>query len=127
MPGRVGQGLSKEHRKKISETSKKNRPRRTTVCPHVDLRATGNGLCQQCYTRYIKYNITPAEFQALLIKQHGGCAICGGKGSGRQLDVDHCHTTNKVRGLLCNNCNRGIGHLKDDPALLRLAATYLER
>lgn len=44
------------------------------------------------------------------------CPIC----------VDHDHTTGKVRGLLCHGCNHGIGSLKDDPAMLRAAADYLE-
>jgi hypothetical protein len=76
----------------------------------------------------------------MLIKQNGVCAICRKpettyrkshiKGSDpvlRRLSVDHCHTTKKVRGLLCGNCNHSIGKMKDDPALLRAAADYLEK
>ena len=50
------------------------------------------------------------------------CVICG---STEKLVVDHCHTTNQVRGMLCNHCNRGLGHFRDDPALLEFARIYL--
>lgn len=50
------------------------------------------------------------------------CTICGVK---ENLVVDHCHKTNKIRGLLCNHCNRGLGHFKDDPELLEFAKIYL--
>jgi hypothetical protein len=50
------------------------------------------------------------------------CVICG---SVEDLVVDHCHKTNVVRGMLCNHCNRGLGHFKDDPELLEFARMYL--
>ena len=50
------------------------------------------------------------------------CVICGSNG---QLVVDHDHVTGKVRGMLCNHCNRGLGHFRDDPLLLEFAAQYL--
>lgn len=50
------------------------------------------------------------------------CVICG---STEELVVDHCHKTNIIRGMLCNHCNRGLGHFKDDPELLEFARMYL--
>jgi hypothetical protein len=50
------------------------------------------------------------------------CVICG---SEEDLVVDHCHKTNTIRGMLCNHCNRGLGHFRDDPELLEFARIYL--
>lgn len=81
-----------------------------------------------------KFKISGEEYAALLIAQGGGCAICGGKethaylsGKVKDLSVDHDHATSTVRGLLCTNCNQGIGRLQDSPNLLRRAADYLDR
>lgn len=78
-----------------------------------------------------KYGITLDEAQAMLDNQGGECAICttpitlgSGIGDGH---IDHCHTTGKVRGMLCSECNLGLGKFKDSPAALRAAASYLER
>jgi hypothetical protein len=57
-----------------------------------------------------------------IIKTVKECVICG---SVEDLVVDHCHKTNVVRGMLCNHCNRGLGHFKDDPELLEFARMYL--
>ena len=54
-----------------------------------------------------------------------GCDVCGGRGP--RMAIDHCHDTNRVRGLLCKDCNLVIGWLNDDPARLRALADYLER
>jgi Recombination endonuclease VII len=64
-----------------------------------------------------RYGISVAEYDALLAKQGGVCAICR-KRSKRRLCVDHCHLTGTVRGLLCDRCNLGLGYLKEDQASL---------
>lgn len=67
-----------------------------------------------------------ADFDRMLAEQGGRCAICGTEEPGsRQWNVDHCHETGRVRGLLCTACNTGIGHLRDDPGILLSAMTYL--
>jgi len=72
------------------------------------------------------YGLSVDEYDAMLLAQSGGCAICRTSPSPqRRLSVDHCHATGRVRGLLCDRCNPGLGHFLDSPALLRAASTYL--
>lgn len=74
------------------------------------------------------YNLTLEQYDEMLKQQNGCCAICGtDKPTGKwsSFAVDHNHTTGEVRGLLCNECNRGIGYLKDSPELLIKASEYL--
>lgn len=73
------------------------------------------------------FALTPEDYAALLIEQGGVCAICSAPPGTRSLCVDHDHTTGAIRGLLCGPCNRGIGLLRDDPAVLRAAIGYLTR
>lgn len=74
------------------------------------------------------YNMTVEEYESILNSQNGVCAICEKEClSGRNLAVDHCHETNTIRGLLCSNCNPGLGHFKDSSNLLRKAIAYLEK
>lgn len=64
----------------------------------------------------------------MFLAQDGKCAICRTERRWKyRLVVDHCHTTNKVRGLLCESCNLVIGKMLDTPQLLREAAHYIER
>ena len=76
------------------------------------------------------YGMTLEDYDKMFRDQAGVCAICGEPETSPRvsnLTVDHCHNTNKVRGLLCNNCNRGIGLLKDNPKILDKARQYLEK
>lgn len=82
--------------------------------------------------RALKYGTTAEEVEAATLRQGGMCAICGLAPSGktrldRSLVVDHCHQTGRFRAMLCSSCNLGIGRLKDNPALCRAAALYLEQ
>jgi Recombination endonuclease VII len=73
-----------------------------------------------------RYGISTQEYhERLVLKQRFECHICGTDLSRTAVHVDHCHITKKVRGFLCNACNRGIGMLKDDPELVLRAWRYL--
>lgn len=67
------------------------------------------------------YGITLEDEARILAKQNGQCPICGSPAE----VVDHCHTTRRVRGLLCQKCNRGLGHFQDNPVMLAKAIEYL--
>lgn len=72
----------------------------------------------------LKYGLTVSEAQRVVTQK--ACAICEVVPRNKNLDIDHDHKTEKFRGLLCNSCNRGLGHFKDNPEFLRKAASYLE-
>lgn len=75
-----------------------------------------------------KYGLSPDHWDLLFASQGRSCAICRCvEALGRGWVVDHCHTSLKIRGILCPNCNFSIGHMRDDPDRLRLAADYVER
>lgn len=81
-----------------------------------------------------RYGLTPEQYAKMLEDQNGACLICNGNDlNSRQhqkvrqpLVVDHCHTTGKIRGLLCSHCNRALGLFEDKIDLLQKAANYLQ-
>ena len=79
-----------------------------------------------------KYGITVDDYNQMLIEQNHCCKICGSSGFKMKdahkvlLVVDHNHVNGNVRGLLCHNCNRALGLLQDDIAIVRRCAEYLE-
>jgi hypothetical protein len=79
------------------------------------------------YALKIRYGITLLEYKKLLKKQKGRCAICFKKPTvTKLLQVDHNHITNKIRGLLCDYCNRNIvGTLENNTSLIKQAMIYL--
>ena len=77
--------------------------------------------------RYLgRYGIDIAAYNALLAQQLGLCAICRNPPAKKRLGVDHDHATGRVRGLLCDSCNVGIGRLGDTLAGVERAASYLQ-
>lgn len=75
-----------------------------------------------------KFNMTLEDYDILLQKQDSKCKICkiDALDLGKLLYVDHCHSTGKVRGLLCPTCNSGIGLLKESTEILESAIKYLK-
>jgi len=110
-----------EYNKKRLEWSNKHRERRTLQAKRSHLSKT--------------FGMTLEDFQALLRKQKNKCKICG-KEFKKVTDktkrtkytpyLDHCHESAKVRGVLCFNCNTGLGHFRDNTKLLNNAIRYLK-
>lgn len=86
----------------------------------IKLNKTVNILCM--IKQLSKYGITPGEYIDMLLDQDKRCAICNTRD---YLVIDHCHATGKVRGLLCNKCNLGLGLFKDNVDSLQNAIKYL--
>ena len=96
--------------------------------------AIANPLANKKSILSTRYGISLEDYQKMIQAQNNKCKICNKSettidrrtGKVQALSMDHCHKTNKVRGLLCGHCNHAIGKLKDDPAICRSAALYLE-
>jgi hypothetical protein len=75
------------------------------------------------------YGMTAAEFDTMICEQAGRCAACDdpfGQGT-HDTHVDHCHTTGRIRGLLCHRCNKALGNVRDSVAHLMCLVDYLGR
>ena len=77
------------------------------------------------YDAQRRYGLSYSDYDAMLEKQNGRCAICGNPPGERALHIDHDHLTGEIREMLCNECNLGIGKFKDNPVLLLRAADYV--
>jgi hypothetical protein len=108
----------RKHRKEI------NARRRLKRLTDPEYRERQVALHHECISR-LKYGLAPGDYDRMLSAQNGVCRLCKRK-CYRRLCIDHCHLFNKVRALLCNNCNSGLGHFHDDPDLLREAADFLD-
>ena len=90
---------------------------------------------QKAYDLFREFKLTQKDYDKMLLHQNNKCAICFNAETTvhkktnkvRDLSVDHCHKTGKVRGLLCGKCNQAIGLLKESPHLLYSAISYLSK
>ena len=120
-------GLFKYCKKCNSEQYKKNR---NAKCEYQKNYRLENKERHKEWTRKShlkkKYNLTPDEYFNMLAQQNNICAICNVLFTDTLVpQIDHCHTTGRVRGLLCRACNTAIGMLKEDPTILQNAQNYL--
>lgn len=109
---------------------KKNRLGRCSICKACNNKYQKEKACPQSKRkRQLKsvYGITLETYNQMLEEQNHGCKLCGKtvKTNGKALAVDHCHATGIVRGLLCAQCNIGLGNFEDNQDRLRLAIQYL--
>lgn len=100
------------------ENQKKRKANRRVKNLHGELEK------QRVIRRRYKYGITPDDYAAMLEKQDGHCELCP---STKKLCVDHCHQTKTFRGILCDDCNVGLGRFKDSAVALKNAARYVAR
>jgi hypothetical protein len=74
-----------------------------------------------------KFDITIEDYDTMMLRQNGVCAICGQEDTQFALGVDHNHTTGRVRGLLCNPCNRALGLLKESTKNMYAMIDYINQ
>ena len=99
----------------------------------LEVKAKGTRQCSPCSQNKKRYGIDNPTRQRMLRDQDYKCKICKTEiyfedrfsGRSHSAVIDHCHTTNKVRGILCCQCNHGLGKFYDDPIRLARAISYL--
>jgi len=135
---------SREHPEKAKERSKKRQREhlnevreysRKYYREHIDESRKWHRKYRERYPYYFaewscqrSYGITLEEKNRMIENQEGKCLICGNEfKDSKDKHVDHCHKTNRVRGILCSHCNSGIGFFQDNVNILQKAIKYLEK
>lgn len=120
---------NQEERVKYGREYKAKNPEKIRACTKKYYEANREKILRGARVCWLKtqYNLTPEEYQAILDKQGGGCAICGRKRKPgeKHLHVDHRQDPWLIRGILCNNCNPGLGKFRHNSALTARATEYL--
>lgn len=117
------------HRKELAEASRRYRekhPEEAKASSRKHYAANKEKFAARHRTWVLrkKYGMSEKEYLEMIESQEGRCAVCGVEAN---LVIDHNHTTNEVRELLCNQCNAMLGMSHDNPITLRKAADYLEK
>lgn len=113
-------------RNRVAFNKKRSEKRRNDPVWREAQNAKRRGRDQRHHQLKTHYGITQAHYDAMLAAQGNKCGICGDDPK-ETLCVDHCHSSGKVRGLLCRKCNTGLGCFKDDLSLFGSAVRYLEK
>lgn len=122
--------------RKLLKEGKKWCPKCECILPLNEFyksKGTVYGYCKSCTKKHVvkysidmvtrRYGLSREEYDAIIQSANGICCICLLKPS--RLVLDHCHTTNKIRGAICDRCNSLLGLAKDNPSTLKRAASYL--
>lgn len=127
-----GEKEDEEFHRDNSQPSRRNRGAWCKVCQSEVQRAKYDKSKARWAELFRNYGVTEDEYMEMHVAQDGKCAICSEeeaaryKGVLKMLSVDHCHNSTKVRALLCDSCNKGLGQFKDNKMLLLAAVAYLE-
>jgi hypothetical protein len=120
--------VSEKHWQKITKRKRENSKKHYYSNPQVKEKKLQYAKSDKAFDARLRrdFGIGVEDYNTMFRNQNGVCAICKlSCSTGKRLSVDHCHDTGKVRGLLCTNCNNGIGHLMDSIELLAEAIRYL--
>lgn len=123
--GDTGYGLRSECKKCFNQMTHKNRIGDPKQIKYIKAWRIANPDKIKDYRLKRSYNMSLEEYREIYLIQKERCAICKAFMGKHQLAVDHNHKTGDIRGLLCNNCNNGLGRFKDNPQLLENAIKYL--
>lgn len=113
------------NKEKVKESNRKNREKRKAFYD-----STEGIICSRRAHLKRMYGISLEDYNSMLEKQEGKCAICGNKEmnyKNKVLCVDHNHETGQVRGLLCGLCNSGLGKFRENKNFLNNAIKYIQQ
>jgi len=123
-------GISEFYLFKDSWTDKKYLSARCKPC-HQKYKKTNKNTTKNRKAEKLKlrYGLTYEEWENIRSNENYQCMICGvsEEEMDKKLDIDHCHSSGKVRGVLCNPCNRMLGNAQDNINILKAAIEYLEK